>query len=64
MPAPGDRRALAEAIRTIATDPAVRARLADGARRRAETLPTWERSAELFFAAVRQLLDAPTTTRR
>jgi glycosyltransferase involved in cell wall biosynthesis len=56
MPEPGDTRGLADALRTIATDAAVRGRLAAGARRRAHRLPTWRRSAERFFAAVRELL--------
>jgi glycosyltransferase involved in cell wall biosynthesis len=56
MPAPGHHRGLASALRTITTDAAVRDRLAAGARQRARTLPTWDRSAERFFRAVRELL--------
>jgi len=56
MPAPGDRRGLAAALRTITTDAAVRDRLAAAARRRAKTLPTWRASADLFFGAVREFL--------
>jgi glycosyltransferase involved in cell wall biosynthesis len=56
MPEPGDRRGLAEALRTLTTDAAVRDRFAAAARRRAETLPTWDGSARLFFDAVRDLL--------
>jgi hypothetical protein len=37
-------------------DDVLRARLAAGARRRADALPTWRDSAELFFARVRELL--------
>ena len=58
LPAPGDQRALGSALRAITTDPALRQRLAEGARRRAETLPTWRHSAELFFGALRELLEA------
>jgi glycosyltransferase involved in cell wall biosynthesis len=61
MAAPGDGRQLAAALRTITTDAAARERLATGARRRARTLPTWERSAERFFVAVRELLGPRTT---
>jgi glycosyltransferase involved in cell wall biosynthesis len=64
MPEPGDHRGLASALRTITTDVAVRRRLAAAARRRAQALPTWDRSAERFFLAVRQLLLAERTTRR
>lgn len=56
MPAPGDRRGLAAALRTITTDAAVRDRLAAAARQRGETLPTWRASAEMFFGAVREFL--------
>jgi len=57
MPEPGDTRGLSSALLTISTDGTVRERLAAGARRRAETLPTWRLSAERFFDAVRELLD-------
>jgi glycosyltransferase involved in cell wall biosynthesis len=53
---PGDVRALSEALRVIASDPTVRERLTAGARRRAGDLPTWRRSATMFFGAVRELL--------
>ena len=53
---PGDHAGLASALRAITTDDALRGRLAAGARRRAETLPTWRDSAQLFFASVRELL--------
>jgi glycosyltransferase involved in cell wall biosynthesis len=56
MPAPGDRRGLTTALLTLTTDAAVRDRFAAAARRRAETLPTWSESADLFFDAVRDLL--------
>jgi glycosyltransferase involved in cell wall biosynthesis len=56
MPEPGDRRGLAAALRTLTTDAAVRDRFAAAARRRAQTLPTWSGSADLFFDAVRDLL--------
>jgi glycosyltransferase involved in cell wall biosynthesis len=56
MPPPGDRRGLAAALRTMTTDAATRDRFAAAARRRAETLTTWRDSADLFFDAVRDLL--------
>jgi hypothetical protein len=40
----------------MTTDAATRDRFAAAARRRAETLPTWRESADLFFDAVRDLL--------
>jgi glycosyltransferase involved in cell wall biosynthesis len=58
MPEPGDRRGLASALQAITSDAVLRARLAAGAGRRAGTLPTWRRSEELFFGAVRDLLEA------
>jgi glycosyltransferase involved in cell wall biosynthesis len=56
MAEPGDLAGLAAALRVIATDDVLRERLAAGARRRAEMLPTWRVSADLFFASVRELL--------
>jgi glycosyltransferase involved in cell wall biosynthesis len=56
MAEPGDLAGLASALRAITTDPSVRERLAAGARRRAETLPTWRASADRFFASIRELL--------
>jgi glycosyltransferase involved in cell wall biosynthesis len=62
MAEPGDGRGLAAALRAVATDPALRGRLAAGARRRAASLPTWRRSAERFFSAVRELVGGRTTS--
>jgi glycosyltransferase involved in cell wall biosynthesis len=56
MAEPGDLAGLASALRAITTDRILRERLAAGARRRAEMLPTWRVSADLFFASVRELL--------
>ena len=53
---PGDQRALASALRIITTNTVARQRLASGARGRAKTLSTWNDSAELFFASIRELL--------
>jgi glycosyltransferase involved in cell wall biosynthesis len=63
MPEPGDLRGLATALQAVTGDAGLRARLAAGARRRAGTLPTWRRSEELFFQAVRELLRAPAAER-
>jgi glycosyltransferase involved in cell wall biosynthesis len=63
MPEPGDLRGLASALQAVTGDAGLRARLAAGARRRAGTLPTWRRSEELFFEAVRELLRAPAAER-
>jgi glycosyltransferase involved in cell wall biosynthesis len=60
MPEPGDTRGLAAALRTITSDTTVRESLAAGARRRAHTLPTWHRTAERFFVAIRELLETRT----
>jgi glycosyltransferase involved in cell wall biosynthesis len=54
--APGDGAALADALALLATDKALRARLAAAARRRAEGRPTWDESAAMFFAAIRGAL--------
>ena len=54
--APGDAGALTEALRSLLSpSSARRAALADAARRRAETLPTWEGSAEAFAHAIDEL---------
>jgi glycosyltransferase involved in cell wall biosynthesis len=64
MAPPGDGRRLAAALGSVVTDAGVREHLAAGARHRAQTLPTWERSAERFFVAVRELLRPRTTILR
>ena len=56
MAEPGDVAGLAAALRAVTTNEALRQRLAAGARRRAETLPTWRASADRFFVSVRELL--------
>jgi glycosyltransferase involved in cell wall biosynthesis len=49
---PGDVSSLAAALRRLLESPAERQRLAAGARRAAEGLPTWRGSAELFARAI------------
>jgi glycosyltransferase involved in cell wall biosynthesis len=56
MAEPGDTAGLASALRAIVTDPRLRERLAEAARRRATTLPTWSGSADRFFGSIRDLL--------
>jgi glycosyltransferase involved in cell wall biosynthesis len=52
---PGDTRALAGALGRIVSDDSLRARLAAGARRVRERLPTWERAAAEMAAALEHL---------
>jgi glycosyltransferase involved in cell wall biosynthesis len=47
---PGDTRALAGALRRLAEDEPERHRMGAAAARRALSLPTWEQSAQQFFA--------------
>jgi glycosyltransferase involved in cell wall biosynthesis len=51
---PGDVSGLAAALRTLSEDGQLRTLLGAAARRRAATFPTWEETAERFFAAVRE----------
>lgn len=51
--APGDVRALAGALGRIAADEPARRRMAAAAARRAQSLATWEQSAQQFFATLR-----------
>jgi glycosyltransferase involved in cell wall biosynthesis len=53
---PGDVEALSQALLRLALDRDVRARLGAAAKRRALARPTWEASAERFFAAIRECL--------
>jgi glycosyltransferase involved in cell wall biosynthesis len=53
----GDVGALSQALLRLAIDADLRARLGAAAERRALTRPTWEASAALFFAAVREVVE-------
>ena len=54
---PGDLDALAEALLQLALDGDMRTRLGAAAKRRALSRPTWEASAALFFAAIRDVVE-------
>jgi glycosyltransferase involved in cell wall biosynthesis len=56
LPEPGDVKALSQALRRLALEPDVRARLGAAAKQRGLARPTWEASAERFFAAIRECL--------
>jgi len=53
---PGDIAGLARALERLATDEALRRQMGEAGRRRALARPTWEESAGLFFAAIREAL--------
>jgi glycosyltransferase involved in cell wall biosynthesis len=53
----GDLEGLSRALSRLAFDPDVRARLGTAAKRRALARPTWEDSAALFFATIREVLE-------
>jgi glycosyltransferase involved in cell wall biosynthesis len=54
---PGDVEGLASAMRALALDEVYRVRLASSARRRAQSLPTWDDTARVFFSNLREVLD-------
>jgi glycosyltransferase involved in cell wall biosynthesis len=56
---PGDIPGLAEALARLAVEPGWRRQLAEGARRRGESLPTWTETATSFFESLRRI--APDT---
>jgi glycosyltransferase involved in cell wall biosynthesis len=53
---PGDVGALAESMARIARDDGLRAAMGAAALERADSLPTWEQSAEIFFATLRAVV--------
>jgi glycosyltransferase involved in cell wall biosynthesis len=55
---PGDVDALSQALMQLAVDGDLRTRLGAAAKRRALGRPTWEASAALFFAAIREVVEA------
>jgi glycosyltransferase involved in cell wall biosynthesis len=56
---PGDVAGLATALRTLAEDGQLRARLGAAARRRAAEFPTWDQTAGRFFTALREMAGRP-----
>jgi glycosyltransferase involved in cell wall biosynthesis len=53
----GDKDALSRALMLLALDGDMRTRLGAAAKRRALSRPTWEASAALFFAAIREAIE-------
>jgi glycosyltransferase involved in cell wall biosynthesis len=53
----GDVEALSQALLRLAGDGDLRARLGAAAKRRALARPTWDESAALFFAAIREVVE-------
>jgi glycosyltransferase involved in cell wall biosynthesis len=53
---PGDRAALAEALRSLAVDGTRRRRMATAAARRAAIFPTWDDTARMLFAELRAVV--------
>jgi glycosyltransferase involved in cell wall biosynthesis len=59
---PGDMDALSQALIELALDGDMRRRLGAAAERRARSRPTWEASATLFFAAIREVVERGAAT--
>jgi glycosyltransferase involved in cell wall biosynthesis len=59
---PGDIAALSQALMRLALDADMRTRLGAAAKRRALSRPTWEASAALFFAAIRDAVERGAAT--
>jgi glycosyltransferase involved in cell wall biosynthesis len=59
---PGDVNALAEALRRLAEDAQLRARLGANARQRAETRPTWDEVTDAFVQLLRHVATQPQAT--
>jgi glycosyltransferase involved in cell wall biosynthesis len=60
----GDTDALSRALLELALDGDMRARLGAAGKRRALSRPTWEASAALFFAAIRDVIQREAVTGR
>lgn len=59
---PGDIAGLSAALTRIGTDDDLRTKLAEGARSRSRSFPTWEETADLFFDELRQVVTASKST--
>ena len=60
--APGDTQALAQALSHVVGDARVRERLAEGARRVRDRLPTWDDAVDKMIAALERVRLKPDTT--
>ncbi|GAA3398048.1 glycosyltransferase [Cryptosporangium minutisporangium] len=58
---PGDREALAEALRTLAFDDAARERMAAAASTRSESFPNWDDTARVLFTEIRAVVEETRT---
>jgi glycosyltransferase involved in cell wall biosynthesis len=56
MASPGDRSALAAALKSLALDESLRRRMAAAAARRASAFPTWDDTARMLFAELRDVV--------
>jgi glycosyltransferase involved in cell wall biosynthesis len=56
---PGDVQGLALALHRLALDQDLRCRLGKAAARRADSFPTWDQSAALFFDSIREVVERP-----
>jgi glycosyltransferase involved in cell wall biosynthesis len=56
--APGDVTGLTAALRRLAEEPDLRRRMGQAGKERAVSRPTWNEVAEMFFAALREVVDA------
>jgi glycosyltransferase involved in cell wall biosynthesis len=53
---PGDRVALAKALKSLALDEPLRRRMSAAAARRAEDFPTWDETTRMLFTELRAVL--------
>jgi glycosyltransferase involved in cell wall biosynthesis len=58
LPQLGDLEELTQSLWRLAADPALRDRLGQAGRRRAQARPTWEESAALFFGTIREVVES------
>jgi glycosyltransferase involved in cell wall biosynthesis len=58
LPRPGDLEELVRSLLRLATEPALRERMGEAGRRRALSRPTWEETAALFVATIREAVES------